>query len=58
MAMDEKKMIEKLDESTKDITVPKKLLPENIMNTINDSKGISWDDVKEKIDITIKSYKE
>lgn len=38
MAMDEKKMIEKLDESTKDIAVPKKLLPENIMNTINDSK--------------------
>lgn len=35
-----------------------KELTQNIINTINDSKGISWDDVKEKIDITIKSYKE
>ncbi|MDD6571388.1 MAG: beta-propeller domain-containing protein [Thermoflexaceae bacterium] len=36
--MDEKKIIEQLNESTKDIHVPEKLLPENIMNTISDSK--------------------
>lgn len=38
MAMDEKKIMEQLNESTKNINVPEKLLPENIMDTINESK--------------------
>lgn len=36
MAMDEQKIIEQLEELTKDTKVPKKLLPENIMNTVKE----------------------
>ncbi len=35
--MDEKKIIEKLNECTDDVKVPDKLLPENIMNTIKET---------------------
>lgn len=36
--MDEKKIIEQLQNDTKEINVPQNLLPENIMNTIHDTK--------------------
>ncbi len=37
--MDEKKMIEKLQEMTENTSVPESLAPENIMNTIKGKKS-------------------
>lgn len=50
--MDEKKVIEQLNELTKETKVPEKLMPENIMSTIGDSKQnkkvVSFEQIQRK----------